>query len=215
MENENIYIGKRFGLLTVVRQVERPDLKSKHIMWECLCDCGNITDVASTDLKRSVKNKSCGCYKNKLSSQRWFKHGDSGSKLHNIWKGFRKRCNSPNSPGYKNYGARGISVHKDWDKYNDFRKWALENGYQEGLTLERINNDGDYGPSNCKWATWDTQANNRRGNHTLTHNGKTQTISEWAREVGINKTTLRNRVVSAGWSVEDALTRPVNSKKKG
>lgn len=215
MNKSNEFVGKRFGLLTVIKRIERPELKSKHIMWECLCDCGNTTDVASNDLKRSVENKSCGCYRDQMSRERWLKHGDSNSKLHSIWKGMRKRCNSKNNYNYHNYGGRGIKIHKDWEKYINFKEWAMNNGYEEGLSIERIDNKGDYEPLNCKWGTWFEQANNRRGNHDITYKGKTQTLSQWAREVGINKTTLRGRMNDLGWSIEDALTKPVQGSKKG
>lgn len=142
------------------------------------------------------------------------KHGYSDKeRLYAIWLRMRQRCNSPSDQKYSYYGGRGIRVCKEWNSdYSSFRSWALENGYSEGLTLDRIDNDGDYHPDNCRWATRKEQANNRRSNHVLTLNGETKTLSEWMDATGINSLTILRRIRS-GWSVEDALTTPVRRHK--
>ena len=155
-------------------------------------------------------------------SEKWYaaireantKHGDSNKeRLYTIWLRMRQRCNSPSDHAYSDYGGRGISVCCEWDAdYGAFKEWALANGYSEKLTLDREDNDGDYCPENCRWATRKQQANNRRTNHLLTFGGKTLTLSEWGDVTGINNLTILRRI-RHGWSVEDALTTPVRRHK--
>ena len=125
----------------------------------------------------------------------------------------RQRCNSQTDQKYSYYGGRGICVCREWDAdYSAFKEWALANGYSEKLTLDRKDNDGDYCPENCRWATRKQQANNRRTNHLLTFGDKTLTLSEWGSVTGIGSGTILRRI-RQGWSVEDALTTPVRRHK--
>ncbi len=110
------------------------------------------------------------------------------------WKNMRQRCNNPNFTYYRNYGGRGIRICDEWSDYAAFEKWALANGYNDSLTLDRIDTNGNYEPSNCRWATMKTQANNKRNNRLITINGKTQTASQWADELGVNYGVVRNRL---------------------
>jgi len=125
----------------------------------------------------------------------------------------RRRCNNRRDQDYPYYGGRGIKVYKEWDNYAAFHDWAMKNGYADHLTLDRINNNGDYCPENCRWATRKEQARNTRQNHFITFNGKTMTIAEWAEYVGVSSTVLRTRLYR-GWPIERALTRPVNNSKE-
>ena len=123
--------------------------------------------------------------------------------------GMRKRCYKPNSNCYKNYGGRGIKVCNEWlgkDGQKNFYKWAIDNGYRKGMSIDRIDNNGDYTPQNCRWATPKTQAYNRSTNSYVTIHGKTQTVSEWADEIGISRGAMQNRL-RYGWS-EDRLLEP-------
>jgi len=133
---------------------------------------------------------------------------------YNTWKAMRARCNNPNNPCYKNYGGRGIKVCDEWDKDSlAFIRWALSHGWQEGLTLDRIDNNGDYTPENCRWITRQQQLLNRRSNRIMTLNGKSQTMKEWADELGINQQTLSNRINRQKWDDEKALTTPIDTSK--
>lgn len=125
-----------------------------------------------------------------------------------------ERCERKSHEYFRCYGGRGIKICEEWNDYKKFREWALNNGYSENLTLDRIDVNGDYCPENCRWADWEIQQNNKRSNHNLTYGGKTQTISEWSRSTGINKTTIRARIM-AGWSVEDVLNKPVRKRLNG
>ena len=144
--------GQKFGRLTVIKRIENQGTKAK---WLCKCECGNFSKV-TTDNLRNGHTKSCKCsiIKHKYA------HKES---LYFRWIGIKERCNNPNAYNYKNYGLRGIKVCKEWnDDYLKFRQWALNNGYKENLTIDRINVNGNYEPANCRWTTWKEQNNNKR-----------------------------------------------------
>ena len=115
--------------------------------------------------------------------------------IYNSWSSMKDRCNNHNSQAYGNYGGRGISVCKEWnDSFENFLKWAIESGYNEGMTLDRIDNNKGYSPENCRWATKFQQGRNKRNNHLITYNGKTQCIAAWSEETGIRRDTLLYRI---------------------
>jgi hypothetical protein len=207
--------GERFGRLVITRFI-RVD-KNWNYIWECKCDCGNIINVRYNNLLNG-STKSCGCLKREKTIERSTKHGLSGgqgnyTRLYRIWLNMRRRCNNRRDQDYPYYGGRGIKVCKEWDNYAAFHDWAMKNGYADHLTLDRINNNGDYCPENCRWATRKEQARNTRQNHFITFNGKTMTIAEWAEYLGVSSTVLRTRLYR-GWPIERALTRPVNNSKE-
>lgn len=185
-------IGKRFGRLTVLGL----DHISKNgaTYWLCKCDCGNEKVVYRGSLT-SGDIISCGCYRDEHKSEFGLKHGYSNDKMYIKWSGMVERCTNPNAKNYERYGGRGISVCEDWRNHPEsFIEWAYSNGYEEGLTLERINNDEGYYPENCKWATHREQQSNTRRNHNVTRNDVTHSIAEWSRLTGVNHETLRYRV---------------------
>lgn len=179
--------------------------------WEMKCKCGNVFIS-----QPSETNGMCRECAYKLISDKKRVHGESpdtkknASRLYGIWLGMKTRCNNPNVDSYKHYGGRGIKVCDDWNDYLAFKRWALNNGYVDGLSIDRIDNDGDYCPQNCRWANNVEQGNNRRNNHILTFNGVSKTMAEWARESGIKYHTLKRRINNYGYSVEDAITKPVH-----
>lgn len=136
------------------------------------------------------------------------KHGMSKSKLFGIWHGMCQRCNNPNNNSYKDYGERGIKVCDEWLDSKSFFEWAKANGYEEGLTIDRIDVDGNYEPKNCRWVDWSIQANNTRRNHYLTINGETKTVAQWAKQNNIPYHHVFRRT-EMGWSIEDAVTKPI------
>lgn len=138
-------------------------------------------------------------------------HGETNTRIHKTWSSMHERCERKSHEHFDCYGGRGIKICEEWDKYEKFREWALNNGYKENLTLDRIDVNGDYCPENCRWSDWATQQNNKRNNHNLTYRGQTKTIAEWSRVTGINKTTIRARLIS-GWCVEDVLNKPVRKR---
>lgn len=136
-------------------------------------------------------------------------HGDSKMSIYHVWHAMINRCRNPKLKAYPNYGGRGIEVCKKWHDYLTFKEWAVNNGYNKSLTLERIDVDGNYCPENCTWTTMKRQSNNRRNNHLIAHNGKTKTITEWANALGINENTLRSRIIKCNWSIEKAFATPL------
>lgn len=135
-------------------------------------------------------------------------HGETNTDLYRIWRHMRDRCEKPNTQRYERYGGRGISVCDEWSEYKPFAKWARENGYTKGLSIDRINNDDGYYPGNCRWATFKEQNNNRSGCRYITLDGETHTIAEWSDITGMRHSTITQRL-NQGWSDEDVLTRPL------
>lgn len=131
-------------------------------------------------------------------------HGMFGTKIYGVWGHMKSRCYNPKVERYKNYGGRGIKVCDEWQNFEGFYEWAIRSGYKEGLTIDRINVDGDYCPENCRWATKETQMNNTTRNRYVTYKGETHTVSEWSRKLGIPYKTLFKRI-NDGWSVEKAF----------
>ena len=195
---------KKFGKLTV-SHVEDKD-KNNHVLWLCLCDCGNETVVSSSHLI-TAHTQSCGCLKNTGNNT---KHGHSKSETYKVWANMIQRCTNPHSENYDNYGGRGIIVCKRWMKFENFL--TDMGNIPEGCQIDRINNDKGYYRVNCRWATPKQNSRNRRNNHLATHNGKTQCITAWAEEIGISKYTIYKRL-RCGWSIEKALTTPVKQRK--
>ncbi|MBT9670431.1 hypothetical protein GPK34_00070 [Secundilactobacillus kimchicus] len=198
--------GQRFGRLVAIKvdNSERPANSTK-AYWLCKCDCGNSTIVSSYELRHGTE--SCGCLIGESAKKRFTKHGGSGSKLYMVWSAMRQRCDNSNNKDYPNYGARGIHVSQDWAKdFAKFKIWSESHGYQEGLTLDRVDVNGNYEPDNCRWVTMKVQANNERFNRRITFDGETHTLADWADKLEIKYPTLSNRINTYGWTVEKAFT---------
>ena len=149
-----------------------------------------------------------------VTIKRETKHGMTKTRLHNIWVSMKERCNVPSVNCYKYYGGRGIKVCEEWKhSFESFRDWALANGYTDTLTIDRIDVNGNYEPSNCRWITLKEQGSNKTNNHFITYNGVTKTLQQWADEIGIHHVTLLERIERWG-SVEEALTIPKGGKQK-
>ena len=195
-------IGKRFGSLEVLEVSDRTD-KQKRTYLVCKCDCGKIKTISLTHL-RSGATKSCGCGVIKANIKRSTTHGGTGTRLYEIWRGICRRCRDVKD---KYYGGRGISMDPEWESFEAFRQWSLLNGYKDNLTIDRIDPDKDYTPSNCRWIPFPEQAKNKRNNHRVTINGKTQLITEWLKNSPVTASTVYARI-KRGWTAEKALTTP-------
>lgn len=197
--------GQRFGRLTVI---EREGTMYGQASWLCSCSCGKQTVVRGHSL-RNGDTQSCGCLAAELASARLKKHGKTHTKLFSVWSGMIERCYKIRHKSYGSYGGRGISVCKEWQQdFMNFYDWAHKNGYCDTLTLDRINNNGNYEPSNCRWATRKEQGNNRRTNTIVVIDGKAKTIAEWAREYAIMPETIHGRI-KRGWDAKTAVLTPI------
>lgn len=150
-----------------------------------------------------MKNDGKDRYRTRLT------HGDSGTRLYNIWSTMWQRVSNPNTINYQLYGGKGVKVCVQWKDYVNFKEWAINNGYCDELTLDRIDSNGNYEPKNCRWVSWYVQGNNRSNNHIITYKGRTQTLSQWAREIGMSPKTLSRRIVDKKWGIERALSTPI------
>lgn len=199
--------GKRVGRLIVLDRADDHIAYNgrRRIMWRCKCDCGKETVVRGDHL-RSGRIRSCGCFLSDTAKDTRSIHNESKTHLYGVWSAMKHRCNNPNATHYEDYGGRGISVCDEWrSDYTAFRNWALLTGYQEGLTIDRIDNNGNYCPENCRWVTSVAQANNRRSNIMVTFNGETHNLKQWSDILGIRYGKLHQRF-AAGWTPEKAFT---------
>lgn len=253
--------GQRFGRLVAIKQ---DGFYKGRAYWLFRCDCGNEKVIPSKDV-RNGKVSSCGCLRKELLSKRETTHGLSKTRIYRIWKGIKRRCSKDTVKHWEDYGGRGISMCDEWkEDFMSFYKWSMNNGYKECLSIDRIDVNGNYEPSNCRWATQKQQSRNKRGTirvlyrdelmplmdacekigisedvvlsrmkrgasgeeallkpvkktshmkpYQIRFNGKTNTISGWAREVGVDRKTISYRL-SHGWTIEETLTIKAGEKR--
>lgn len=201
--------GQRFGMWTVVKFHE---IRDGQAYWLCKCDCGKTSYVRGGSLRRGV-SKGCGCTREEHRVKGLIKHGGYGTRLYRIWGDMKARCFNPNAISYPNYGGKGITICDEWLTFPPFRDWAMSHGYDDALTVDRIDNSKGYSPSNCRWATVTEQANNRRTSHFVTYNGETLTLIQWARKLNVSYSLLFQRV-KCGWDFEKAITTPAQVHRK-
>ena len=215
--------GQKFNRLEVIKLLGKNE-KGRYT-YLCRCDCGKLKEVMGVYLTTN-QVKSCGCLmveesrKNALKRNKGnkfgLKHGKHGCRLYRIWKGMNERCSSSN----KNYGGRGIRVCEEWKtSFQNFYKWSMANGYNPDVkrgecTIDRIDNNGNYEPSNCRWVDFKTQSRNKRSNRVITFRGETKTLAEWSTITGINRKTITTRIDELSWSIEKALTTPPRKRFK-
>lgn len=208
--------GKRFGELTVLERAKSkktPSGKSR-TMWRCKCDCGKESIVDASSLKRGTTT-TCGTHKSVKNINAHKTHGMSRTRIYTEWIAMKSRFYNSSSPDFSRYGGRGITVCDEWlHDFQAFYDWAMANGYAEDLSIDRIDVNGNYEPSNCRWADDELQSNNKRNNRFFEHNGQIKTINQWSREFGINRNTLYSRIEKYKWGIEEALTIPPNGKPK-
>lgn len=212
--------GRKYGKLNVIQRIEDKKTKNNENVacYKCLCDCGKYINVRGSNLT-SGHTTSCGCNssRNNIGNQQR-KHGMSNSRIHVVWQIMKARCYNLKSESYNCYGGRGIKVCDEWLGENgaeNFIEWAYKTGYDENAkhgecTLDRIDVNGDYEPSNCRWITIKQQCNNKRNNIIISYKGKTQTLTQWCEELNLNYQRVRERIKS-GWDFERAAFTPVRS----
>lgn len=204
-----VNVGEKYGRLTVKKVYKKVLYGSKTVVADCVCECGNTTTIPADRLTRG-STKSCGCRLREMlrNGDIRRKHGGRGTRLYQIWKSMRERCNTVTNDNYPKYGARGITVCREWDDFAVFRDWARANGYDDTLTIDRIDPYGGYSPDNCRWATYTEQARNKTNNRWLEYKGERRTVAEWSERIGISQSTIHERL-KHGWSVERALGTPL------
>lgn len=207
----NDIVGKKFGKLTVLSFSEskkKSDNRHYYHYYLCKCDCGN-TKVIERGHLLSHHTLSCGCLQVETLKKAFTKHNLSNHRLHRIWDKMKYRCLNPKFPRYQDYGGRGITICQEWlDDFMNFYNWAINNGYADNLSIDRIDVNGNYEPKNCRWADNKTQGRNTRYNHLITFCGQTRCLSEWAEKYDILPDTLQMRL-SRGWNIRKALLTPV------
>lgn len=177
--------------------------------WMCICDCGCIKKIAQGHL-RNGHTKSCGCLRTETTIKRNFKHGMTRKSIYRSWQEMTGRCLKPTHPAFKDYGGRGITICSNWiGNFEAF--WRDMGNKPHGTSLDRIDNNGPYCPTNCRWASAKQQANNRRSNAVYVFNGVAHTISEWADIHGIDQCRLRRRLCELSWPIERALLEPIGA----
>lgn len=194
--------GKKFGKLTVLKRAENN--KHRQPQWLCKCDCGNETVVVGQKL-RTGHTKSCGCIVYEQKPR--LTHGMTSTPLFTRWIGMKSRCNNPKNKKYNRYGGRGIKVCDEWENdFMAFYNWAISNGFEESLSIDRIDNNKGYSPDNCRWATPRQQANNTRRNIIVERDGEKVTLSDLCRNLGLNYRLVLSRIES-GMTVEMAISK--------
>ena len=198
------WIGKRFGMLVVIGL----EHKKRAWYWKCRCDCGNEITTLAGNVKQGL-SKSCGCVRREKAKTRMTKHGYGGTRIYQTWQNMKQRCYNPNNGWYPEWGGRGICVCDEWvNNPSAFVEWANANGYEDGLTIERIDVNGNYEPSNCRWIPNEEQAWNRRNSRLITYRGETKCLSEWCKVLGVDERAVRARL-NRGMDFGVAVTMPI------
>lgn len=198
--------GQAFNMLTVLKEVEKSGAYRQFL---CECECGKIGTYKLIQLTTG-QTKSCGCLRKKTFVERNTFHDKSRSKLYKVWTAIKQRCDNKNCNVYHRYGGRGITICKEWYDFNKFDKWANENGYMEGLTIDRADNDGNYTPENCRWVKMKVQCRNKTTNVFIEFNGENLCIQDWANKLDIKFCTMLKRI--RNWDIEKAVTTPKSIK---
>ena len=197
--------GQKFGRLTVIKRVENS--KHGHIMYLCQCECGKQKNIIASSLL-SGHTKSCGC----LNKEVITKHGLIHHRIRSIYKGMKERCYNSHCKKFKYYGGKRIKICDEWlNDLKNFYNWAMINGYQDNLTIDRIDSNGNYEPNNCRWIDMKMQLRNTSRTKMITFNNETMCLKDWAKKLKINYRTLQYRL-SNGWTIEETLTTKGNIK---
>jgi len=210
--------GQKFNSLTFVRFVRMQKQPTfQYAVWELRCDCGSTIEASANSVVQGSR-KQCNNHKSEISRKGWDKrgrkHGMSNHELYNTWLCMLSRCYKPSNTSYKSYGGRGIKVHEDWiDGPKKFIDFVLGLGWTPEYSIDRIDNDGNYEPSNIRIADNITQSNNTSRNKVISHNGESKTMAQWAKSKGLSYVVLQTRI-QRGWDSDRALNTPIRSRSK-
>lgn len=197
-------IGKKIGKLFVVEKTNEKASNGEY-KYKCICECGKEKNIRGSNLKNG-NSKSCGCYNVIKRSKVSKGYRQNNLRLYNIYQNMKERCYNKNFKEYKHYGGRNIKICEEWQSdYRKFYEWSMNNGYNNNLTIDRINVDGDYEPKNCRWITRQEQAYNKRNSKYITYKGETKTLAEWSKELNMSQPKLRYRIMN--WDIEQAFNK--------
>lgn len=198
-------LGMRFGRLVVL---SRAGLQSRAAVWECRCDCGAIRIVTSSSL-RLGRSRSCGCYRDEAASFRAKTHGMARTPIYRKFTSMHTRCGNRNDKRYMDYGGRGITVCERWSGEGGFERFLSDMGHPPTPRhqIDREDNDGPYSPENCSWKTRKENCRNKRSNRVIEHRGRSQCLSAWCDELGLNYDRVKQRLNKLKWSVERAFSK--------
>lgn len=206
----NDLTGQRFGKL--IAESCCYDREKKIMFWKCRCDCGKYCFVRAHMLVHK-KTNSCGCLRKESNTQKKTTHGMSKTSIYGTWNAMKGRCYNGANHNYNRYGKRGIIVCDEWkNSFESFYEWAINNGYKKGLSLDRIDNNGNYCPTNCRWVSTNVQNNNRGVSINITYNGKTQNLAEWCKELNLPYIRIWQRLNVYGFTFEEAITEPTHKR---
>ena len=208
MRKRKNLIGQTFGRLTVIAEGETRELsnKRKQYYWLCQCNCGSKPKEINQNCLLNGETISCGCYHSEHNHEYGFKHGMSNTRIYTIWSGMIQRCCNPNAKNYPRYGGRGITICEEWKEFKNFYDWSKISGYTDNLTIERLDNNGNYCPEKCTWITKQKQMRNTRRNKFIEYGGKVHCVSEWAEILGINPEKLFYRLYN-GWPIKKLFNK--------
>ena len=202
------YYGSRFGRLTAIEPCGKD--KHRNVIWRCVCDCGEEVFITATALR---KTKSCGCLTKDTTRERNTTHGMANTRLYKVWASIKQRCTNPHNKRFADYGGRGICIAPEWTDFEPFMVWAVAHGYEAGRQIDRIDNNGDYAPDNCRFVSPKANQRNKRDNHFLDFADRHITISEWGELIGLSPKTIWERL-ARGWDTPAALFLPNGSKRR-
>lgn len=188
------YNGMKFGKLTILKSYR----ENGETMVDCYCDCGNYTKSYQYKVTHGLIS-SCGCMKG-------VRHGEHGTRLYRIWLAMKNRCRNPNVANYQYYGGKGITYCQDWEEFKNFSKWAKENGYEDNLTIDRVNSNGNYEPSNCRWITMKEQANNTSKNVIIHHNNNDYSLKQFCETFNLSYTAILTKL-NRGRITEEEISK--------
>lgn len=211
---DEVYPGKKINNVTLLYPFRKETIsknkKRTRLYWKVQCECGNKFDARLERVKGKGRNvKNCGC---KHEIPRHVTHNLSKTRLYTIYRSMVERCENPNSRSWEDYGGRGIQICDEWRQdFKTFYQWALDNGHKDNLTIDRIDNDGNYEPNNCRWVNYTVQARNTRGNRNIKINGETKCLTEWCEVLDVNIHTVKWRIAN-GMDHKTALLKPIKKR---
>lgn len=201
--------GKKYGKITVVSM---KGSENGTLIWNCVCECGKEMQISTGRLNYGKVN-SCGCEKRKITIERNTTHGKRNTRLYKIWIGMKKRCYNPNSKPYRNYGSRGISICQEWlDDFLNFYNWSIDNGYSDDLSIDRIDVNGNYEPSNCRWVPDKEQVRNQRRTIYFNLFGMKKPLSEWCEYAEIKNARAYQRYKNGNNPFDESEIRKIREK---